>query len=57
MKVKQWQNTFYVIENANRIVKHLTQIKNVVMKHVNVSVKFIVHEKMIIVGILFNKYC
>ena len=56
MKLKQWQNTFYVIENANRIVKHLTQIKNVVMKHVNVSVKFIVHEKMIIVGILFNKY-
>ena len=30
--------------------------KNVIMKHVNVSVKFIVHEKMIIAGVLFNKY-
>ena len=41
-----------MIENVNSIVKHVTQIKNVIMKHVNVSVKIIVTAKRFIVGIL-----
>ena len=27
-KLKQWQNIFHVIVNANSIVKHVIQIKN-----------------------------
>ena len=33
----------YVIPNAGSIVQHVIQIKNGMMKHVNVSVKIIVH--------------
>ena len=51
MKLQQWQNTF-VIANANSIVEHVIQIKNGIMKHVNVGVKIIVSTKKIIVGIL-----
>ena len=41
MKLKQRQNIFHVIVNANSIVEHvhLMQIKNGIMKHVNVNVK------------------
>ena len=34
---------FHVIPNAGSIVQHVIQIKNGMMKHVNVSVKIIVH--------------
>ena len=27
MKLKQWQNIFHVIRNANSVVKHVIQIK------------------------------
>ena len=39
MKLKQWQNIFHVIVNANSIVKHVIQIKNGIIKHVNVNLK------------------
>ena len=45
MKLKQWQNIFNVITNANSIVQIAIQIKNRTMKHVNVSVKIIVRAK------------
>ena len=50
--VKQWQNIFHLVVNANSIVQHVIQIKNGIMKHVNMSVKFIISAKKILVGIL-----
>ena len=41
MKLKQWQNIFQVTVNASSIVQHVIQIKNGIMKHVNVTVKMI----------------
>ena len=52
MKLKQWQNIFPVILNANSMVKDV--IKNGIMKHVNVNGKMIVNTKEIIVGILVH---
>ena len=52
MKQKHECNTFYVIANAYSIVQLEIQIKNGIMKHVDVSVKFIVHVKKIIVAII-----
>ena len=52
MKVKELQNIFHVILNANSIVKYVIQIKNGIIKHINVNVKIIVVAKKIIVGIL-----
>ena len=43
MKPKQLQNIFHVIANA--IVQHVIQIKNGIMKHVNVNVKIIISAK------------
>ena len=54
MKLKQWQKIFYVIVNANSMVQHIIQIKNGIIKHVNVSIKIIVSAKKIIVGILVD---
>ena len=45
MKPKQLQNIFHVIANANAIVQHVIQIKNGIMKHVNVNVKIIISAK------------
>ena len=56
MKLKQRQNIFYVIANANSIVQLAIQIKNGIMKHVNVSVKIVVHVKKITVGILAHVF-
>ena len=39
MKLKHGQNVFHAIVNANMIVQNVIQIKNGIMKHVNVSVK------------------
>ena len=38
MKLKQRQNIFNVIINASSLVQHIIQIKNGIMKHVNVIV-------------------
>ena len=42
MKLKQWQNIFHEIVNANSIVQHVIQIKSGITKHVNVNVKIII---------------
>ena len=41
-----------MIVNANSIVQYVIQIKNGIIKHVNMNVKVIVSAKKIIVGIL-----
>ena len=56
MKLKQWQNIFHVIVNVNSKVKHVIQIKNRIMKYVDVSVKFTVHAKKAIAGILAHVF-
>ena len=56
-------------KNAKRMVKHISrdcrckfnsttaiQIKNLIMKHANRSVKIIVHAKKVIVGILVHVF-
>ena len=45
-----------MIVNENSIVQHAIQIKNGIMKHVNVNVKIIVSAKKIIVGILAHTF-
>ena len=45
MKLKQCQNIFHVIVNANSIVQHVIQIKNGIIKHVNVNIKIIISAK------------
>ena len=52
LKLKQWQNIFHVILNANSIIQLAIQIKNVIEKHINVSVKIIVHAKNIYIHIV-----
>ena len=52
MKLKQWQNIFSVIVNANWSIQNVIQNKNGMIKHVNVNVKMIVNAKTIIAGIL-----
>ena len=42
----------YMTVNANSIVQHVIQIKNRIIKHVNVNVKIVASAKKIIVGIL-----
>ena len=42
--------------NGNSIVQHVIQIKNGIMKHVNVNVKIIISVKKIIVGILAHVF-
>ena len=44
----------HVIVNANSIVQYVIQIKNRIIKHVNVNVKIIVRTKKITVAILAN---
>ena len=56
MKLKQWQNIFRVIKNANSIVQRVIQIKNRIIIHFNVNVKIITHAKKIIVGILAHVF-
>ena len=56
MKPKQKQNIFHVIVNANSIVQYKSQIKNGVIKHVNVNVKITLGAKKIIFGILANVF-
>ena len=56
MKLKQRKYIFHVIVNAISIVQHVIQIKNRIMKHVNVNVKIIINTKNIIVGILAHVF-
>ena len=50
MKLKHWENIFYVILNANSVVQYVIQFKDGIMINVNASVKSIIHAKKIIVG-------
>ena len=50
MELKHWLSILCVIINVNAIVQHAIQIRNGIMKHVNVNVKIIVRVKKIIVG-------
>ena len=52
MKLKQCQNIFHVIVNANSIAQHVIQIKNGIIKDANVNFKIFINVKEIIVGIL-----
>ena len=56
MKLKQRKYIFHVIVNAISIVQHVIQIKNRIMKHVNVNVKIIINTKKIVVGILAHVF-
>ena len=56
IKLKQWQDIFHVISNANSIVQHVIQIKNGIIKHVNMNVKIIISAKKIKVGILAHVF-
>ena len=47
---------FHVILNANSIVQQVIQIKNGIIKHVNVNVNFIVKAEKIIFGILAHVF-
>ena len=47
---------FHVIVNANSITQHVIQIKNVIIKYLNVNVKIILSVKNIIVGILAHVF-
>ena len=52
MKLEQHKNIFHVVVNANSVVQHVIQIKNGIIKQVNVNVKIIVSAENIIVEIL-----
>ena len=56
MKLKQWQSIFNAVVNGNSIVQHVVQIKNGIIKHVNVDVKTNISAKKIIVGILAHVF-
>ena len=56
MKLKQWQNIFHVIVNANSIVQNVIQIKNGIKKHANKNVKIIISAKKVIVGLLAHVF-
>ena len=47
---------FHAIANVNLIVQLANQIKDGIMKHLNVSVKIVVHSKKIIAGILAHVF-
>ena len=51
MKLKQRQNRFNPIVNANSVVQHVIQIKNAIIKHVDVNVKVIISVRKIIVKV------
>ena len=55
-EAKTMTKIFHVNVNANLIVQHVIQIKNGIIKHVNVNVKIIISAKKIIVGILAHVF-
>ena len=52
VKVFKMINIFHVVGNANLIVQYVVQIKNGIIKHVNLNVKIIASAKKIIDGII-----
>ena len=56
IELKRWQNIFHGIVNANLMVQFVIQIKNLIIKQVNVNVKTIVSAKKIIIGILAHVF-
>ena len=56
MKLKQQENIFHVMVKANSIVQHVIQIKNGIIKHVNMNVKISASAKKIIVGMLAHVF-
>ena len=56
MKLNQRQNIFHVIVNANSIVQYVIQVKNEIIKHVNMNSKVIVNSKNIMIGILAHVF-
>ena len=55
MKLNQSQNIFHVIVNVNSIVQYVIQIKNGIMKRINVNVKIIMQAKKVIVNSKYLK--
>ena len=53
---KKCENIFLGIANLNSIAQYVIQVKNGIIKHVNVNVKFIISAKKIIVGILAHEF-
>ena len=51
-KMKLRKNQCSLITNVNSLVQLAIQVKNRIMKHVNVSVRIIVFAKKIIIGIV-----
>ena len=49
MSLKPRQNMFHVIVNENSIVQHVIQMKNGIIKYINVNVKIIASAKKIMV--------
>ena len=56
MKLKQQENIFHVMVKANSIVQHVIQIKNGIIKHVNMNAKISASAKKIIVGMLAHVF-
>ena len=48
MKVRQWQNIFHVIVNANSIEQYVIQNENGIVKYVNGNVEIIVSAKRLL---------
>ena len=46
MKLKQRQNIFHVIINANSVVQHVIQIKNGLVKHADMNVTVILKARI-----------
>ena len=50
-EAKTMKTVFSVIVNADSLLKHIKQIKNGTIKHINVILEIIVSAKVIIVGV------
>ena len=56
MNLKQWQSIFPVIVHPDSIEQHEIQIRNRIIKHVNVNLEIVVHAKKTIVGTLTHVF-
>ena len=56
MKLKQWQTYFLWLQIQIFLVEHVIQIKNGIIKHINVNVKINVNAQKIIAGILAHVF-
>ena len=46
MKLNQRQNIFHVIKNVNSVVQHVIQIKNGLVRHVDMNVTVILKARI-----------